>query len=79
MEGAWLLAEPGAGDDADAGGLEQVEGVEHVGRLTSLCRRSDSRVRHFHLDRQKIVENVGTFNCTYVKYEILKGHFQLQN
>ena len=31
MQGALLLAEAGAGDDADAGGLEQAHAVELVG------------------------------------------------
>lgn len=50
VKGALLLAETGASDDADTGGLEETHAVELIGGsalslggLSSLCRECDGR------------------------------------
>ena len=44
VEGAGLLTKAGAGDDADAGGLQQLEGVEDISWLASLLGSLNRRI-----------------------------------
>ena len=45
VEGAGLLTKAGAGDDADAGGLQQLEGVEDISWLTCLLGSLNRRIK----------------------------------